>query len=302
MSEPTELKRLRLRYAGKCRDCGAELAQGAPALYDKAAKQVVCLACADDPAEPSRPVANAPAPTASEPDATPEVIPEAEETALDAVQSGTAGASARREFERRVAKREQRIRERHPRLGGLILALSDDPQSTTAWQRGAKGEELLGKRLDELTDRGVRLLHDRRIPGTRANIDHIAISAAGVFVLDAKRYKGRPNLRIGGGILRPRTETLMVGTRKCNPLVEGMTEQVGLVTAVLAAGSAEVPVTGMLVFIEADWPLFGGDFVTRGVKVLWPKKATEHILKPGPMSAERVNAVHRELTAAFPLA
>jgi hypothetical protein len=53
------------------------------------------------------------------------------------VSPGTAGASARREFERRVVKREQRIRERHPELGGLFLALSDDPQSTTAWQRGA---------------------------------------------------------------------------------------------------------------------------------------------------------------------
>lgn len=85
-----------------------------------------------------------------------------------------------------------------------------------------KGEELLGERLDELAERGARLLHDRRIPGTRANIDHIAISAAGVFVLDAKRYKGGPTLRIERSILRPRIETLMVGTRKCNPLIEAM--------------------------------------------------------------------------------
>src|SRR4051812_22725653 len=84
-------------------------------------------------------------------------------------------AARRSEYERRWAKRETRIREAHPRLGGLILAISDEPQSTTAWAKGARGEELLGRGLDTLSDRGVRTLHDRRIPRTKANIDHIAV-------------------------------------------------------------------------------------------------------------------------------
>lgn len=45
---------------------------------------------------------------------------------------GVAGGSAQREYERRKDRRESRIREAHPRIGGLILALSDDPQSTKA--------------------------------------------------------------------------------------------------------------------------------------------------------------------------
>jgi hypothetical protein len=32
-----------------------------------------------------------------------------------------------------------------------------------------------------------------------------------------------------------------------------------------------------LCFVEADWPLFGGWFVTAGVEVLWPRKAVERI-------------------------
>ena len=48
------------------------------------------------------------------------------------------GASAQREYERRKNKRESKIREAHPRIGGLIIALSDDPQSTTAWATGAR--------------------------------------------------------------------------------------------------------------------------------------------------------------------
>lgn len=54
--------------------------------------------------------------------------------------AGLAGGSAKAEHQRRVARREQRIRQAHPRLGGLILALSDDPQSTRAWASGAVGE------------------------------------------------------------------------------------------------------------------------------------------------------------------
>lgn len=282
MTAPASWKRMKLRYAGACRECGMPVGQGVTAVYDKAARAVICLPCAEQvhPAEA----------TASE--------SEPEVAAVPApVETGIASASARREFERRAVKREQRIRQRHPKLGGLILALSDDPQSTTAWRIGARGEELLGRRLDELAGSGVRALHDRRIRGSRANIDHIAISSAGVFVLDAKRYQGRPTLRVDGGILRPRTETSMVGGRRCNPLVEGMHKQLGLVQAVIGH---EVPITGMLVFIDADWPLIGGDFVTRHVRVLWPRKATERILAPGPLTAQRVDELHRLLAKGFP--
>jgi hypothetical protein len=122
---------------------------------------------------------------------------------------------------------------------------------------GAKGEELLGKRLDELADRGARVLHDRRIPGSRANIDHIVISSLGVLVLDAKRYKGQPSLKIEGGLLRRRTGTLMVGGRKSDSLIDGMRKQLGLVINALESSTAEVPVTGMVVFVEANWRLFG---------------------------------------------
>ncbi|WAX56200.1 NERD domain-containing protein [Jatrophihabitans cynanchi] len=280
------MRQLRLRYAGVCRACGVELDRGAFAWYDATAKQVVCLDCAAD----------APAHHGEE-------APSTHPTLFDSAavtDAGKAGASARREYERRVAKREDRIRARHPKLGGLLLALSEEPQSTTAWERGAKGEELLGRSLDGLADHGVKVLHDRRIPGTRANIDHIAVSPVGVCVLDAKRYKGRPHLKIEGGLLRPRTETLMVGTRRCDAIVEGMNKQVRLVGEALESVIADVPIAGMLVFIEADWPLFGGDFTTRGVKVLWPKKAHDLILNPGPLDAEHIDAVHRRLAATFP--
>jgi hypothetical protein len=256
------------------------------------------LSCAETPAEPVSAVDEV-ATTVSVPPSMPVTTPTP--VMEEPVTTGIAGASARREHDRRLAKREDRIRRAHPRLGGFILAVSEEPQSTRAWARGARGEELLAQRLDALADEGVLLLHDRRIPPTRANIDHIAISSAGVFVIDAKRYKGRPKLRIQGGLLRPRTETLLVGRRDCTKLLAGVQKQVDLVRTAIAAGEfADVPVRGMLCFVEADWPLIGGAFTTAGIDVLWPKKASETITVGGRVTSEVASALHRHLAGRFP--
>lgn len=311
MPPPAPFKKMKLRYAGTCRDCGSALAAGQIAMYFSADKHVECMSCFDPPAaqsgapmvadqgssaQPTRAITGDVAPAA-------DPAPVATESTADVV-SGTAGASARREHQRRVAKREQRIRDQHPHLGGLILAVTDEPQSTQAWQRGAVGEEKLARSLDALTERGARVLHDRRIPGSRANIDHILIAPAGVFVIDAKRYKGRPHLRVEGGILRPRVETLMVGSRDCTKLITRIDKQVGLVTAALppAAAAGGPSVRGMLCFVDADWPLVGGAFTTMGIDILWPKKIAEQALATATLTSQEIVDVHAALAAHFPTA
>ncbi|CAM3191800.1 NERD domain-containing protein [Nocardioides dubius] len=177
--------------------------------------------------------------------------------------------------------------------------MSDDPQSTKAWNTGAIGEEQLGRRLDELASDSVRVLHDRRIPGTRANIDHIAITPTGIYVIDAKRYVNqRPALRIEGGILRPRVATLMVGGRDRTKLVDGVLSQVEIVRDIV--GDA-VPVTGVLCFIDADWPLLGGAFTIRGMEVLWPKKLYPLLVASGDLP-DSVDEAGVRLSAALPQA
>jgi hypothetical protein len=305
------LKTMRLRYAGRCRHCRVQIAAGTTAIYDTRSKTVVCVACL--------PLENAPlesAPLEPSPSGTAPVnIVEAnidaaniDAATIDAatiaaatIDPGTAGASAQREFDRRKNKRETRIREAHPHLGGLILALSDEPQSTKAWSTGARGEELLGRRLDGLAGTDVRVLHDRRIPPTRANIDHIVISPSGVFVIDAKKYQGRPTLKVEGGIIRPRVETLMVGARNCTKLVAGVQKQVAVVeSALAAAGLRLVPVRGMMCFVEADWPLIGGDFAIDGISVLWPRKAASVITMPGGIDTETRERAAQALALSFP--
>jgi hypothetical protein len=48
---------------------------------------------------------------------------------------------------------------------------------------------------------------------TRSNIDLIMACPSGVFVIDAKTYKGTPHLQVEGGIIRERSENLLVGSR-----------------------------------------------------------------------------------------
>ena len=281
MDGGTEAKQMRLRYAGACRVCGVELPAKSEAVYERKTKTVRCVSHTET--------------TATGPDT--ELAQRAPVESADAAfDSGTAGASARREFERRKAKREERIRSRHPKLGGLMLAVSEAPQSTTAWATGAVGEERLGKGLDRLASDRLRLLHDRLIPKSKANIDHLVVTASGVYVIDAKKYRGRPHLKVEGGVLRPRVERLLVGSRDCTKLVEGVLKQVEIVRGLL---DHDVPIHGVLCFVEADWPLIGGAFTARGVMVLWPKKLYPKLQEEGPLSVDSVAQIHRKLAQAL---
>lgn len=214
----------------------------------------------------------------------------------DEAAERNAGASARREHARRKANREARVRERHPRIGGALLALGGDPPHERAWERGAEGEErvaaILGARLDD----GVRVLHDRRIPGSRANIDHIAVGPSGVWVIDTKRYRGRVD------VSKPPlfgSAKLTVGGRDRTALVGGVARQVALVTAAAAEIAPGVPVHGVLCFVEGDLPLLGtlrvGD-----VRVIGPKRLAKVIDAGGDVSPRSVEALRRALASWFP--
>ncbi|WP_229053450.1 nuclease-related domain-containing protein [Aeromicrobium sp. Leaf350] len=268
---PAGDKRMRLRYDGVCRVCETALPAQTEAIYERSSKTVRCPTHEAAVAGP----AAGPGP----------------------IDIGVPGASARREFERRKASREKRIRARNPRIGGLILALSDAPQSTTSWETGAVGEERVGQRLNELANDDLRVLHDRRVPGSRANIDHVVVTGNGVFVIDPKRYQGRPRLQVEGGLIRPRVERLMVGSRNCSKLVDGVLKQVALVESLV---SEDVPVRGVLCFVEADWPLFGGAFATQGVDVLWPRKLYPLLEAAGPLDTGSVRETHERLARALP--
>lgn len=211
---------------------------------------------------------------------------------------GRAGHSAREEYRRRMARREERILADHPRLAPLRHVIGP-AQATRAWEQGAKGEVKVGRRLDAIASPDCVVLHDRRIPRSRANIDHMVVTRKQVWVVDTKRYKGRPQKRVEGGFGRPKIELLHVGGRNRTPLVEGVHKQVDLVRAVLTAAGHEVPVVGCLAFVDADWGSFQSPFNVNDVHVAWPRAVANTLRKErqGPVD---VGAVVRLLASHFP--
>src|SRR4051812_16907792 len=94
------VKRMRLRRDGVC-SCGTPVAAGTSAGWDIARRVIVCPGCLA--ARDQLASSGAPQSTEAVRDL---------ETAAD----GRAGGSAQREYERRKARREQRVRDAHPRI------------------------------------------------------------------------------------------------------------------------------------------------------------------------------------------
>jgi hypothetical protein len=183
------------------------------------------------------------------------------------VDHGIAGGSAAREFERRTAKRQATVKNRFGnRLGSVILALTDEPQTTQAWAQGARGEEELAESLAGVS--GVRVLNDRGVPGRQGNIDHLVVGPGGVFVVDAKAHQGMVRIRDRGGLFRTELR-LYVGRRDWSQLAEDMGWQVAAVERELRSAAPDVmpPITPVLCFVNAEWPLFRPPDSYRGVRL-----------------------------------
>jgi hypothetical protein len=294
-------KILHLRYPARCASCDAELARGTEALWDYEAKQATCLSCVgrgDEELEPTAPsdLFDLPPETTATPgdESAPAVGEVAEE-----IDRGVAGGSAAREWKRRHERRERKVRAKWGRLGGIAVALSEDPHSTNAWAYGASGEAKLGKLLDPLREEGMAVLHDRRIPASRANIDHLVIAPWGVFVIDAKNYKGRVERRDRGGFFSTDYH-LYVGGRDKTALIAGLASQVEVVRAALLPDFAGVPICKTLCFVDADWSLFASPIELGGAHVLWPSALGKLIRTKGNLSCEQIREIERRLARALP--
>ena len=209
----------------------------------------------------------------------------------------TAGVSARAEHERRRRNREARTRARHPRLGGLLLALTEPPQHERNWERGAEAEEAVARSLARRCREDVVLLHDRRLPGKRANIDHIAVASSGVWVIDTKCHRGKARIR------KPLfgKATLEIDGRDKTALIDALGKQVAAVREALSARQAVAPVNGALCFVETDLPLLG-TLSINGLLALYPRQLAKRLNAPGPLTVDEICAVAQLLAERFPVA
>jgi hypothetical protein len=221
------------------------------------------------------------------------------------LERGEAGASAGRRHERLHEKRETQARDKFGRLAGIYLAITNEPESTRAWATGSSGERVLGAYLDSLDDdASVIVLHDRRIPHKRANIDHVAITRGGVFVIDAKNYSGKVQKIDKGGWFSTDLR-LYVGRRDCSKLVQGIAKQVDAVRQALGAPVIQefaLTITPVLCFVAAEWSLFARPFQVSGVWIDWSHSLGKRLCAPGPLDGEHVRTLARNVAAALPAA
>lgn len=272
---------LKLRYRATCVDCGADLPAGARGWWDSETRSATCTVC--HPPQTSGPSIRPPG----------GALPDA----VQVPPTSAAGASAQLMFEQKHRRREAEIDQKWGRLSGPVKFLSDDPQSTKAWAKGSEGERRLAAHLVSTVGDRVVMLHDRRIPGSRANIDHLVVAASGIWIIDAKSYKGKVEQRDIGKWLKT-DNRLYVNGRDQTKLVGGLARQVNAVLE--AIEDADIRVTAALCFVDSEWGLFSKPFHEGGVLVTWPKRLSEAIAEPGPLSPTMVINVADRLAAALP--
>lgn len=253
-----------LLYDSTCSICSARLKTGTPALWRPIQKTISCLS------HEERDI----------PKAAPEVPEASHGSPLEVkepLNKGIPGRSARKMDEKRRKRKDvkdeaiqKQYRAEHPKftrvmknteknIPGLFAWLQrqlDSSNEPSSWRKGAEGEESVGRILEELSqDRGFITIHDRLIPGSVANIDHIVVTSSKVFVVDAKKYAGKIDF---GKLLAPYfggNAIIKIKGRNSNHLLEGVKKQVRIVEQLLAKAGIDIQVQGVLAFVEANWDM-----------------------------------------------
>jgi nuclease-like protein len=179
-------------------------------------------------------------------------------------------------------------------LGGLAamaagwgLRFRPSPDAS-AWRRGAAGERRTARLLGPLERHGWAILHDLALPGSRANLDHLAIGPGGVFVIDSKQYRGRVQLDRSGRLWHgryPLAPTLRTVSFQADQAAQVLPDPGVVVVPIVAVHGAQVP-----------W----GKVVIGGVPVV-PARRLPSMLRalPAVLGPERVAGLADEARVRF---
>jgi Nuclease-related domain len=141
-----------------------------------------------------------------------------------------------------------------PRLGLVVAALAamatgwglrfKPSPDAVAWRQGAAGERRTARLLAPLERHGWAILHDLAIPGSTANLDHLALGPGGVFVIDSKQYRGRLQLDASGKLWHgrhPLAPTLGAVSWEADQAAQALPDPGVAVVPIVAVHGAQVP-------------------------------------------------------------
>lgn len=268
--QPSDFRRLRLRFAGTCAECGIALSPGSEGWHSKTLKQVVCLACRPDTFQ---------------------------------LFTDAPGASALAEGERRKDRRVEEVRKQHGDYAAAVAEVLTAKDVASSWGKGSDGESYLANFVTTKVGDTVIALHDRLIPGTRANIDHVWVSPSGVWIVDAKSYKGKVVKRDVGSIWK-RDHEVFVNGRNRSKLARGMELQIDAVKAAIRLDPElqDVDIYAALCFVDSEWGLLDGPFSVGKVWVTYPRALAKALRRKGPMSRQVMEHIARRLDLSLPRA
>lgn len=176
------------------------------------------------------------------------------------------------------------------------LVSQGDP-SDRAWAAGAEGERRVAAALTGLGPPWT-VLHDRLLrPGlSQANLDHLLVGPAGVFLVDAKNLAGRVN-EWDGGLFQHVTDES--GRARHRSLASELAKVHGMATHL--AGVLCRPVVPVLCLAGAQAVRFGEPRVVRGVWVV-PLPALVSWLGGRPFTVEAASlpSVVTQVMTEFP--
>jgi hypothetical protein len=136
--------------------------------------------------------------------------------------------------------------------------------------------------------RGV-VLHDRALPHGRANIDHLAVVASGIWVIDTKHFRGRLERHDLGGWFVPRPRLFVAGRDQSRLVTSARRQQAQVAEALPAEEPAGGPLVRVaLCFTGAQVGLFARPFTLEGVLVTWPECSPAHSRSRGPSARPSV--------------
>lgn len=194
------VRQMRLRYAGRCRVCGANLAAGTFAVYERSRRAVRCITCvettssvdgsadadqaADEPDDRARSTAElSPRPTPSPTDRADEQPVGRSRSADDLRLRAPASA---------VIAELLRVQSSAPPRSASVRFFGRSPllDESQSWYSGAIGELEVGRLLDRL-DGAWLVIHAVPIGTSGSDIDHLVVGPGGVFTINTKYHEGK---------------------------------------------------------------------------------------------------------------
>ncbi|MGW3036439.1 nuclease-related domain-containing protein [Streptomyces sp. NPDC001178] len=166
------------------------------------------------------------------------------------------------------------------------------PTHKSSWAKGAAGEQKTARLLKRLERRGHIVLHDRAVPGSRANLDHLVIGPAGVTYIDTKAWRSKRS-----------TLTLEEGTLRLDGYAKARAVDTVLWEAQQAAQALGCPVHPVIAVHGAKLPALHGRLETRGVTIVEAKRLPGLLrdLPPQPeWTTARITAVQQRAHHQLP--